>query len=111
MTTLPAEISRYLENAEQVESMLHHKGEGLREEALEDFEQCALSLLKDWTSKARIITIDAIELELDGLLDTIRGSKSFSCPVGTVGHGSDLDLSDCFNDLESTYFDPPSWRR
>jgi hypothetical protein len=74
------------------------------------FAHQVISLISDWSASVHNINMAALEFELAAIIDGICGPRPLVCATRVRG-SSDLDLSDSFNDLESTYFDPPTWRR
>lgn len=107
MFTIPQEITQRFEEPERAQETIAACYQQLTEAAQEEFTTKTLAMLQVARAAPQKISKAALEIELEAILESLA-ARPIAQPKGTIGHGSALDLSDCFDDLESTFFDPPS---
>lgn len=109
MFTIPQEITQHFEQPEQAQQAIAACYKQLSEDAQEAFAEKTLAMLQLAGSAPQKISQATLGIELEAILKSLA-SHSSAQPKGVCGHESDDDLSNSFNDKESTFFDPPTWR-
>lgn len=109
MFTISPEIRERLDEPEKAEQLIAKYLSRYTPKHQQAFADRAKKLLEIAAKAKHKISLSTLDIELEAIAQTMAGRPEARA-TGTVGHGSDDDLSSSFDDKDSTFFDPPSWR-
>jgi len=106
--TISPEILERFEQPEEATALIQRYAQRITA-AHKDFADKTLAMLHVASNAPQKISLESLRFELEGVSATMRSGQA-ACPESGSGHGPDDDLSNSFNDKESTFFDAPTWR-